>query len=254
MEKSIQFHLEDFEGPLDLLLALVQKNKMSIYDIEILTLIDQYLQVVGEPGPQAMESASEFITMAARLVQLKSAMLLPRSEEAERMREELTGLLVEYSACKEVAGRLREMAAGVYIVARRPAVVQLETTYQGTHDLKDLTGAFSCIMGRSTARRMPRVEQFDEIVTAPQVSVDSRAFYLLKGLRTGGIHLLRDAFAPCIGRGRGVAVATFLALLELIRNGRVKIDDKETLWLADESKRKNGVRVGAERVGVHGTE
>lgn len=254
MEKNIQFHLEDFEGPLDLLLALVQKNKMSIYDIEILTLIDQYLEVVGEPGPDTMETTSGFITMAARLVQLKSAMLLPRSEEAERMREELTGLLVEYSACKEVAGRLREMAAGVFMVARRPAVVELESTYRGRHELKDLTSAFTGIMGRSTARRMPRVEQFDEIVTAPQVSVDSRAYFILKGLRTGSFSGLKAAFAPCVGRGRSVAVATFLALLELIRNGRVKIDDEEKLWLADESKRKNGARVGAERVAANGAE
>lgn len=254
MEKNIQFYLEDFEGPLDLLLALVQKNKMSIYDIEILTLIDQYLQVVGAFSPAAMESASEFITMAARLVQLKSAMLLPKSDDAERMREELTGLLVEYSACKKVAGRLREMALDVFIVARRPAVVQLETTYRGRHQLGELTAAFSGIMGRSTARRMPRVEQFDEIVTAPQVSVDSRAYYLLKGLRTGTFCRLKEAFIPCSGRGRSVAVATFLALLELIRNGRVRIDEDEKLWLADEGKRKNGARIVAKGVGADGVE
>ena len=247
METDIQFHLEDFEGPLDLLLALVQKNKMSIYDIEILTLIDQYLQVVGEPGPGMMESASEFITMAARLVQLKSAMLLPRSEDAERMREELTGLLVEYSACKEVAGRLREMAEGVFVVARRPAVVELENTYRGRHALKELTSAFSGIMGRSAARRMPRVEQFDEIVTAPQVSVDSRAYFLLKGLRMGNFSHLKEAFAPCVGQGRSVAVATFLALLELIRNGRVVIDSEERLWLADGSKNRTETHKGVER-------
>lgn len=237
MDKTIQFRLEDFEGPLDLLLALVQKNKMSLYDIEILTIIDQYIQVVGEPGPEAMESASEFISMAARLVQLKSAMLLPRSEEAERMREELTGLLVEYSACKEVAGQLKEMAQGVFVIARRPAVVELDSTYMGNHDINELAAAFTGIVGRSTARRMPRAEQFDEIVTAPVVSVTGRVIHLLRGLTSGTVDRLKQCFDSC--RSRGETVATFLALLELIRSGRVTISEDECLHLQNaRSKRK----------------
>lgn len=107
MEQTITFKLEDFEGPLDLLLYLVSKNKMNIYDIEIVALIDQYVSMVNGLPVYQMESASEFIEMAARLVQMKSYFLLPKSEEAERMKEELTGMLVEYSACKEVAAQLR---------------------------------------------------------------------------------------------------------------------------------------------------
>ena len=103
MEQTITFKLEDFEGPLDLLLYLVSKNKMNIYNIEIVALIDQYVSMVNGLPVYQMESASEFIEMAARLVQMKSYFLLPKSEEAERMKEELTGMLVEYSACKEVA-------------------------------------------------------------------------------------------------------------------------------------------------------
>ena len=109
MEQTITFKLEDFEGPLDLLLYLVSKNKMNIYDIEIVALIDQYVSMVNGLPVYQMESASEFIEMAARLVQMKSYFLLPKSEEAERMKEELTGMLVEYSACKEVAAQLRSM-------------------------------------------------------------------------------------------------------------------------------------------------
>ena len=109
MEQTITFKLEDFEGPLDLLLYLVSKNKMNIYDIEIVALIDQYVSMVNGLPVYQMESASEFIEMAARLVQMKSYFLLPKSEEAERMKEELTGMLVEYSACKEVAAQLRSI-------------------------------------------------------------------------------------------------------------------------------------------------
>ena len=103
MEQTITFKLEDFEGPLDLLLYLVSKNKMNIYDIEIVALIDQYVSMVNGLPVYQMESASEFIEMAARLVQMKSYFLLPKSEEAERMKEELTGMLVEYSACTSQA-------------------------------------------------------------------------------------------------------------------------------------------------------
>ena len=91
---------------------------MNIYDIEIVSLIDQYVAVVHGFSPEEMDAASEFIEMAAKLVQMKSYFLLPKSEEAERVKEELTGLLIEYSLCKKVAGQLREMAEGVYSAVR----------------------------------------------------------------------------------------------------------------------------------------
>ena len=89
MEQTITFKLEDFEGPLDLLLDLVSKNKMNIYNIEIVALIDQYVSMVNGLPVYQMESASEFIEMAARLVQMKSYFLLPKSEEAELVKDVL---------------------------------------------------------------------------------------------------------------------------------------------------------------------
>lgn len=229
MEKTVQYEVQDFNGPLDLLLALVQKHKMSIYDIEIVTLIDQYLAVVGAINPDELEGASEFIAMAARLVQMKSYFLLPKSDEADRMKQELTGLLVEYSACKEIAGQLSQMAEKVYIVVRKPVEVEFDTTYTGRHDVKTLLNAFSGIVGRSSARRLPRQEQFEEIVAAPFVSVASRVMQVLRGLKTGRLRQLREVFVRCTTRGE--TVATFLALLELIRGGRVTINDDEQLEL-----------------------
>ena len=85
--EQFTFKLADFEGPLDLLLYLVSKNKMSLADIEIVKLIDQYVSIVHGVRAEEMESASEFIEMAARLVQMKSFFLLPKSEEAERMKK-----------------------------------------------------------------------------------------------------------------------------------------------------------------------
>ena len=111
--EALTFKLEDFEGPLDLLLYLVSKNKMNLYDINIMQLIDQYTAVINTLQADRMDVASEFIDMAAKLVQMKSALLLPRSPEAERMKAELTGRLIEYSTCKAVAAQLGSRARDV---------------------------------------------------------------------------------------------------------------------------------------------
>ena len=227
MEQTITFKLEDFEGPLDLLLYLVSKNKMNIYDIEIVALIDQYVSMVNGLPVYQMESASEFIEMAARLVQMKSYFLLPKSEEAERMKEELTGMLVEYSACKEVAAQLRSMAEGVYTVVREPAEVELDTEYRLRHDVYLLEEADNALQGRSRQKQPPRQEQFEPLTTAPFVSVTSRIIHVLRGLMTGRVRRLRQLFVK--EGGRSQTVATFLAVLELVRAGRIAIADDESL-------------------------
>lgn len=227
MEQTITFKLEDFEGPLDLLLYLVSKNKMNIYDIEIVALIDQYVSMVNGLPVYQMESASEFIEMAARLVQMKSYFLLPKSEEAERMKEELTGMLVEYSACKEVAAQLRSMTEGVYTVVREPAEVELDTEYRLRHDVYLLEEAYNALQGRSRQKQPPRQEQFEPLTTAPFVSVTSRIIHVLRGLMTGRVRRLRQLFVK--EGGRSQTVATFLAVLELVRAGRIAIADDESL-------------------------
>lgn len=90
-------------------------------------------------------------------------------------------------------------------------------------------------MGRSTARRVPKQEQFDELVAAPFVSVSSRVIHVLRGLVTGKVQKLKGLFAGA--RSRSETVATFLALLELVRGGRVEIDDEERLSV---KKRRTG--------------
>ena len=227
MEQTITVKLEDFEGPLDLLLYLVSKNKMNIYDIEIVALIDQYVSMVNGLPVYQMESASEFIEMAARLVQMKSYFLLPKSEEAERMKEELTGMLVEYSACKEVAAQLRSMAEGVYTVVREPAEVELDTEYRLRHDVYLLEEAYNALQGRGRQKQPPRQEQFEPLTTAPFVSVTSRIIHVLRGLMTGRVRRLRQLFVK--EGGRSQTVATFLAVLELVRAGRIAIADDESL-------------------------
>ena len=91
MAEELTFRLEDFEGPLELLLTLVQKHKMDLHNIPILELIDQYTRAVESAESTDPEISSAFIEMAAHLVEMKRYLLLPRSAEGERMKQELTG-------------------------------------------------------------------------------------------------------------------------------------------------------------------
>ena len=110
---SVTFKLEDFEGPLDLLLYLLEKNKMSIYDIEISSITDQYLAYIESSNTLELEQMSEFIVMAATLLYIKSKMLLPKPPKNEEIveedpREELIRKLLEYKKIKYVSHELDE--------------------------------------------------------------------------------------------------------------------------------------------------
>lgn len=225
--ETLTFHLEEFEGPLDVLLYLVSKNKMNIYDIAILDLIDQYTALINTLQQNRMEVASEFIEMAARLVQMKSFLLLPRSEEAERMKEELTGQLIEYSACKEIARQMGEQAAQHCSFVRAPLAIELDNTYNHTHSAAVLAQAMNLLAGRGKKRKVPTQQSFEPLVTAPFVSVASRVVHVLRGIVTGKVNKLRSLFMRQDSRSQ--TVATFLAVLELVRAGRIEIGDDETL-------------------------
>lgn len=225
--EALTFRIEDFEGPLDLLLYLVGKNKMNLYDVNIMALIDQYTAAIQTLQDNRMEVASEFIDMAAHLVQMKSALLLPRSPEAERMKAELTGRLIEYSTCKQVAAKLGSRARDLYTAVRSPMPLSAPAEYSRPQDPDSLVQAWYNLMGRSLRKRKPTQERFEPLVTAPFVSVASRVAHMLRGMLRGTLHRMNQLFSQ--EEDRSTNVATFLALLELIRAGRVRIQDNGTL-------------------------
>ncbi len=186
----------------------------------------------------APELASEFIDMAARLVQMKSYFLLPKSEEAERLKQELTGLLIEYSMCKIIAQKLREMANGVHTFVRKPVEIDFDTEYKHRHETYELISALGDIQGRSKRRQSPTKERFEPIVQTPIVSVTSRIIVVLRSLVTGKAQKLRELFTK--DTSRSATVATFLAVLELIRAGRIEIDDTEQIKMSKSKHNKKG--------------
>ena len=228
MAEELTFHLEDFDGPLELLLALVAKHKMDLHNIPILELIDQYTRTVEQADPDP-ETASAFIEMAANLVEMKSYLLLPRSEEGERMKQEFTGQLIEYDQCRRMASALRAAAEATPTFVRQPMQLERDETYALNHLPQVLADCWESLMGRAPVRRMPTQAVFEPLVTAPQVSVSSRVVYILRRLIAGGAARMSQLFAR--SQSRSTNVATFLALLELVRGGRVTLGPKGELTM-----------------------
>lgn len=224
MAEELTFHLEDFEGPLELLLALVTKHKMDLHNIPILELIDQYTRTVEAAQAVDPDISSSFIEMAAHLVEMKSYLLLPRSTEGERMKQELTGQLIEYDQCRRMAAVLRAAAEASPVFVRPPVRMEWDETYALHHVPQVLSDCWEGLMGRAPVRRTPTQAVFEPLVTAPQVSVSSRVVYILRRLITGGAARIGQLFSR--RQDRGTNVATFLALLELVRGGRVTLGPK----------------------------
>ena len=162
MEKP-QFKTGEFEGPLDLLLYLIQKHKLDICDIEISALLEQYLAYIDAMGQDDLEIASEFLEMAARLVYIKTAMLLPRhEEEGVKLKAELQGQLLEYQVCQRVAAQLGALSRLYLNFARQPMKLPADHSYRLTHSPQILYDAYRDAAGRG-ARRLPPPAPFQEL-------------------------------------------------------------------------------------------
>ena len=221
--ETISYKLPDFEGPLDLLLFLVQKNKLNIYDIPIAEVLEQYLGAIKEMKEYNMDVASEFLEMAARLVHIKSVMLLPRyEEETEELKRELTGQLSEYQLCQQMARRLATDYVGGDLFVREPTEIEPDLTYRRTHQPMEMLDAFLAAAGRGKRRLPPPAQAFSGIVARKIVSVSSRIAYVLRKLYTRQAVKYHSLFDKA--ESKSEMVATFLALLELIKSKRIRVE------------------------------
>lgn len=235
MAEKLSYKLDVFEGPLDLLLHLISKNKLNIIEIRLSQLLDQYMEKITQMQEEQMEVSSEFLEMAAKLVYLKTASLLPNDEEAEKIEKELTGQLLEYQECKRIAAVLAQQVSFDRF-SRAPQEFEVDQTYTGTHELKELYDAFFAAAGRGARKMPPPAESFSAIVAHPIVSVETGVFHVLRLLRRGSRNI-NHMFESEANRSK--RVATFLAILELIRAGRICLD-KDGMMGLQEGKRKDG--------------
>lgn len=224
--EQMSFKLEIFEGPLDLLLHLISKHKLNINDIPIVTLLDQYMEYIDRMSEQNMEIAGEFLEMAARLVYIKTVSLLPQHEEAEQLKKELQGKLIEYSLCKKAAELMKERYVGNVYAVRKPLKIEFDNTYTLNHTPNELFDAYLKIQVKPQNEKI-KTEAFNTIVKKKIVSVTSKIIYVLRHLYKSGSCMMDGLFEGMTNRSE--RVATFLAILELTKSGRIWLNDDNTV-------------------------
>lgn len=223
---EVEFKLDAFQGPLDLLLHLITKHKLNICDIEISLLLEQYLEYMNQLDEQDYESAGEFLEMAARLIYIKTVSLLPQPEEAQDLKKDLEGQIIEYSICKYAAQKLRELYVGNDIFVREPMGIIVDKTYTRVHEPQVIYDAFMGISAKSRNSKPLRADMFSPIVSHKIVSVTSKIIFVLKKLYKTGVYKMSGLYDGVTDKSE--KVATFLAILELTKSGRIYLNDDNT--------------------------
>ncbi len=237
MESVLSYKLENFEGPLDLLLQLIARNKLDIYDIKLTVLIDQYLEQINNYKEYENDIASEFLEMASRLIYLKTAKLLPKHEEYEKLKDEFIGELIEYQACKKIALLLGGMTDGFNRFVKNPSTIELPKKYENTHSSEVIFDAYISAVGRGQRRLPPPTTAFVKIVAKKIVSVSTKIVFVMRNLVLRGPQKLGHLYSQA--KSRSELVATFLAVLELCKANRIKIQgdsDNADISLIKEEK------------------
>lgn len=222
MENTLSYKLEGFEGPLDLLLQLIARNKLNIYDIPLTLLIDQYLEQIKLYEQEEMELGSDFLEMASRLLYIKTVSLLPRHEEIVKLKEELQGELLEYMVCQQIAGKLSLMQGGLDKFVKKPTEYNFDKTYELTHSSEVMYLSYLAAVGRGKRKLPPSTAPFTKIVAKKIVAVSTKIVFVIRTLWGGGKQKLGGLYKTA--KSRSELVATFLAVLELCKANRIQID------------------------------
>ena len=218
---ALEVFLEQFEGPLDLLLYLIRKENINVLDIPMAQLTSQYLEYVEVMRNRSLELAAEYLLMAAMLIEIKSRMLLPRpalGELEEDPRAELVRRLLEYEQMKLAAQRLNELPqAGrdfslVQVMFERDVSDQLPGI-----NTEDLRSAWLALLTRAAVNRHHRI-------TREQLSVRDHMTRVLRRLQDARYVEFTELFDPA--QGIAVMVVTFLAILELARESLIEISQQ----------------------------
>lgn len=176
-----------------------------------------------------LDIASEFLEMAARLVHIKTVALLPKHDESEEdLKAELTGELLEYQACREMADKLNSRSLYGKQFEREPQKIPVDQTYTREHNADELVLAYGAVLGKAKRKLPPPVSTFKEIVASRMVSVESRVIVILKRLYKRKAVDYKEFYRT---NDRSELVATFLAMLELIKVKRITVsDDNSTVY------------------------
>ena len=239
MAMAYQVQLENFEGPLDLLLFLLQEHEIDIYDIPVALITHQYLEYLELMKLLDLEMGGDYILMAATLIRIKSKMLLPRrlAEEAEEEidpREELVQRLLEYRRYKEAANVLGNQEDQQVDIFYRPASENWEDI---TDDMEPLDIGLTNNLNlwdllQSFKKVIDRVDNtFDRTIEREAITVEDRMDDILRQLHNRDGLFFKDLFNEVT---RPIIIAMFLALLELIRTRKIAFEQTDNvgeIWL-----------------------
>ena len=233
---GIPVKLEVFEGPLDLLLFLIDKNKIDIYDIPIVMITEQYMEYIQNMDTKNMDVMSEFLVMAATLVKIKSKMLLPRDEtkeEQEDPRQELVERLLEYKMYKYMSLALkdRQIDAGK-VVYREPAIPDEIKNYKEKVDPKELMAdvtlaklqaIFHSVMKRQVEKRDPIRSEFGKI-EKEEVTLSDRMIFIQHYAKQNGKFSFRNLLEKQSTKVE--VIETFLGILELMKISVITVEQE----------------------------
>ena len=223
--EAVTYRLDQFEGPLDLLLTLIQKNKVNILDIPISLICDQYLAYLKAAQEMDMEIAGEFIVMASQLMLIKSRLLLPKEKEEEKdPRADLAEALLRYQQAKQATFKmtpLYQLFSGRMV--KDTDEITVDTTYVADQQVTSLCLAVRRIIAANESRPREERQVFAPLVAKPIVPVDVKIVGILDHMsrkeRTSVKELLLDAVSlPDM-------IAIFLGILELIKVRRVLLHE-----------------------------
>ena len=231
---GISYKLENFEGPLDLLLHLIEKNKVDIYDIPISEITEQYLEYVSHMDSSDLNIVSEFLVMAATLIDIKAKMLLPaevnEEGEEEDPRAELVARLLEYKMYKYMALELRDRQFDAdRVFYKKPTVPKEVARYEPPVDLDEmlsgltlakLQSIFESVMKRQEEKIDPVRSRFGTIKKEP-VSLEDKITSVMSYARKNRTFSFRRLLEKQADKLE--VVVTFLAVLELMKIGKIHL-------------------------------
>lgn len=236
---GIPVKLEVFEGPLDLLLHLIDKNKIDIYDIPIVEITNQYMEYIRNMQREDLNVMSEFLVMAATLLDIKCRMLLPKevTEEGEEEdpRQELVEQLLQYKMYKYMANELKDRQMDSdYVLYKKPSIPEEVQEYAEPVDLDKLLGdltlarlneIFQDVMKRQVEKIDPVRSKFGKI-EKEEVTLSDKFTYIhsyLKGHKRFSFRQLLEK-----QHSRMHVVVTFLAILEMMKQGEIRVEQEDT--------------------------
>ena len=236
---ALEVKLEAFEGPLDLLLHLIDKNKVNIYDIPIALITDQYLEYVAGMEKEDLNVLSEFLVMAAMLLDIKSRMLLPapeeEEEETEDPRQELVEKLLEYKMYKYMSYELRDRQVDrEKIYYKEETLPDVVKSYVEPVDLDELLGdltlsklndIFQEVLKRQTEKTDPIRSKFGKI-EKEEVTLPEKLNYVEEYAKVHRNFSFRDLLTRQASKVQ--VIVTFLAILELMKIGKITIYQEHT--------------------------